>query len=601
MPVKPKTDDLFGGSQLKMTAAETAARYDEYLKKLDEAPTAPIDRYRGFPHQQGQAARALDFSRADERAGSRSPLSILQASIANPELTKALSAADLASVVSALDGLGSSIPDLTKDITTSSPVAAGLVAFDLEAPAKMLTPRPTPLRNMIPRDKGIGLAHLYKRITGFTGTGTGGVGVIRPGITDTTQNDFKMSGAANSQFWGRGPKIAYAGDTQTVPYIQFSLSDEVNWSAQFAGQGYQDVRALSRNALLWASMLMEERVMLYGRGTGAGYAGILTAPTGVAGAARALVGSETGITNGAANAYVRVVAEMGDLGVSQASAATVAIPFTTGQVIDVTYTLPAGATGARVFISSAAGADPGDAARFLYVFTGGGVYGGRSGYNKLTIQSTLPASGTVPTAWPLSAGGTANLTAADGGSAVAAEYDGVHAYATGPNTGFTTKLNGLFSTSNPGVEYQRAFAAMYLAVKADPDRILMAAQDRVQLSDAVKGSANSNYQIKLAQDEVSGYTLGTIATAILNESTGSQVNLQVHPWYPQGNSIIMSDTLPIPDSNVDSVFKIFNVQDMMGVDWPVNQFAYETSSYWFGTMVCYAPAWLGSVVGIQAV
>ena len=598
MPLaQPKVDELFAGQQL--TPSQRAERYDEYMAKLATPKVAKLDR--GFPHMQGDGAHGLDFSEAGALAGSRSPLSILQASMATPELTKALSPSDLASVVSALDAMKAQIPDLTKDITTSSPVSAGLVAFDLEAPAKMLTPRPTPLRNMIPRDRGVGLSHLYKRITGFSGTGTGGVGVARPGIVDTTQTDFKMSGASNSIFWGRGQKISYAGDTITVPYVQFSLSDEVNWSAQFAGQGYQDVRALSRNALLWASMLAEERILLNGRGTGSGYAGILAAPTAGTNTDRAAVTGETGITNASANLYVRIVAEMGDLGVSQATAASGAVAFTQGHVVDVTYTLPAGATGARVFISSAAGADPGDAARFLYTFTGGGVYGGRSGYNKITIQGTLPASGTVPTAWPLTAGGTANLTAADGGSAVAAEYDGIHAYANGSTTGYRAALNTTFSTSNPGIEYQRAFASLFDSVKAEPDRIIMAAADRVQLSDAIKGSSNSNYQIKLTQDDVSGYTLGSVATAILNESIGKICDLMVHPWYKQGNSIVMSDNLPIPDSNVPSVFRVFNVQDMMGVDWPVNQFAYEASSYWFGTAVCYAPAWLGSVCGIQAV
>lgn len=587
----PKVDDLF--SDPTLSPAQKAERYDEYLAKLDAAPTVTVGPG-NLPHVSG---RAIDFGAA---AAPRTPHEILAKAIAAPEITKAMAPEALASLTSALDAAKAQIPDLTKDITTSSPVATGLVAYDLEAPAKMLTPRPTPLRNRISRARGIGLNHQFKRITGFTGTGTGGVGVIRPGITDTTQTDFKMSGAANSQFWGRGPKITYAGDSQTVLYVQFSLSDEVNWSAQFAGQGYQDIRALSRNALLWSSMLMEERIALYGRGTGAGYAGILAAPTGAGGAARAAGAGEVGITNGSGNAYFRVVAEMGDLGVSQATAATGAVAYTTGQVIDVTYTLPAGATGARVFISLAAGADPGDASRFLYTTTAGTIFGGRSGYNKLTVQGTIQTAGTVPTAYPLSAGGTANLTAADGGSAVAAEYDGVLAYCTGANAGYTNKINGLFSTTNPGTEYQQAFASLYDAVKASPDRIMMQGRDRKQLSDAVKGSANSNYQIKLAQDDITGYTLGTLATAILNEVTGDQVNLEVHPWLPQGNSLIISDSLPIPDSNVDSVFKFFDVQPMMGVDWPVNQFAYEASSYWFGTLVCYAPAWLGSVVGIQA-
>ena len=68
---------------------------------------------------------------------------------------------------------------------------------------------------------------------------------------------------------------------------------------------------------------------------------------------------------------------------------------------------------------------------------------------------------------------------------------------------------------------------------------------------------------------------------------------------PQGNAPIVSDTLPIPDTQVSEVFTVFNVQDMMGVDWPVNQFAYESSSYWYGALVAYAPAWLGAVKGIK--
>jgi len=588
----PKVEELF--SDHTLTPAARSERFDRYTAALAGAPMRVLERGE-LPHTNG--GQRIDFTTSQPT----SPLGMLQKAAQSPDLVKSLGAEALASLTATLATLGTQIPDLVKDITTSSPVSTGLVAYDLEAPAKMLTPKPTPLRNRIPRRPGIGLNRQYKRITGFTGTGTGGVGVIRPGITDTTQNDFKMSGASNSQFWGRGPKISYAGDSATVPYIQFSLSDEVNWSAQFAGQGYQDVRALSRNALLWSSMLMEERVMLYGRGTGSGYAGILAAPTGVSGTARSATGSEVGIVNASANMYVRVVAESGDFGVSQATAATGAIAFTAGQVVDITYTLPAGATGARVFISQAAGADPGDAARFLYTATVGTIFGGRSGYNKLTIQGTFNTSGTVPTAYPLTAGGTANLTAADGGSAVAAEYDGILAYCTGANAGAVSKINGTFSTTNPGTEYQTVFASLFDAVKASPDRILMAGRDRKQLSDTIKGSANSNYGIRLMQDDVSGLTLGSVAVGIFNEVTGQECAIEVHPWLPQGNSLVLSDNLPIPDTNVDSIFAAVNVQDMMGVDWPVNQFAYESSSYWFGTLVCYAPAWLGAVVGIQAV
>ena len=597
MPVRPQ--EMFGGAGT-LTARELAEQHKAYVDHVNGIHEFRLDRTAAMPHQSGNSMDFNALAKAD--APGRTPFGILQDTLQAPELVKSMSPEALASVASSLEAMKAQVPDLTKDITTSSPVSTGLVVFDLETGAKMLTPKPTPLRNRIARRRGYGLAHRFKRITGFSGTGTGGVGVIRPGIADTTQTRFDASGSTNALWFNRGPKISYAGDEFTVPYIQFGVSDEVNWSAQFAGQGFQDIRALSRNAVTWASMLLEERVMLYGRGTASGFSGVLTAPTGVAGAARSTTGSEVGLSGITSSLiYVRVVAELGDYGVSQATAATAGISATNGQVVDITYTLPAGATGARVFVSTGA-ADPGDASRWLYVGNGSATSptpGGRSGYNKLTLQGPLPTSGTVPTSWPLSQGGTANLTAADGGSAYANEYDGILTYCTGANAGYTNKINGLFSNTNPGVEYQTAFGSLYDAVKADPDRIMFSGQDRRQLSDTIKGASNSNYGIRLMQDDINGVTLGSIAVGIVNEITGKEVALEVHPWLPQGNSLILSDQLPIPDTQVDQIFAVYNVQDLMGIDWPVLQFTYDTSSYWFGTMICYAPAWLGSVTGIQ--
>ncbi len=597
----PKAEDLFGGAG-RLSKAELARRWDEYvdvLNKTDDRVLGRTDWQTKAPHRSGER---LDLSAGG--APARTPLDMLTKAISGPELAKSMSAEALGQLTTLLESAKAEIPDLVKDLTTTSPLSTGLVVFDLETGAKLLTPKPTPLRNTIPREQGYGLAHRFKRITGFTGTGTGGVGVIRPGIADTTQTRFDASGSTNALWFNRGGKIAYAGDETVAPYIQFSASDEVNWSAQYSSRGFQDLRALSRQALIWASMLLEERILLYGRGTQSPYSGTLAAPTGVSGTARAAVAGEIGVSGVTTNVFVRVVAEMGDFGVSQASAATGAVATTNGQVVDVTYTLPAGATGARMFVSTGA-ADPGDASRWLYVFTNlpAGLSGGRSGYNKITIQGALPISGTVPTAWPntIPGGAAINLTTTDGGSAVTNEYDGVLAYCTGANAGSTVKINTTFDKTNPGVEYQNAFIAMYEAVKASPDRILFSGSDRKQLSDAVKGSANSNYGIRLMQDDITGVTLGTVAASILNEVTGDEVNIQVHPWLPQGNSLILSDTLPIPDTSVDSVFKVFNVQDLMGIDWPVNQFTFDASSYWFGNMVCYAPAWLASVVGIQRV
>ncbi|GAC1536195.1 MAG: hypothetical protein NVS3B1_30320 [Marmoricola sp.] len=47
------------------------------------------------------------------------------------------------------------------------------------------------------------------------------------------------------------------------------------------------------------------------------------------------------------------------------------------------------------------------------------------------------------------------------------------------------------------------------------------------------------------------------------------------------------------------MWAVVNVQDYMGVQWPVSQFSYDFSSYWLGTFLCYAPAWNASITGIK--
>jgi hypothetical protein len=88
----------------------------------------------------------------------------------------------------------------------------------------------------LPRQPGQGLVRRFKRITGFSGSGTGSAGAaFLHGISETTQNDFSLGGATALKLI-RGPKITYSMDDQTVNYKQFSLSDQISWEAQFAGR-----------------------------------------------------------------------------------------------------------------------------------------------------------------------------------------------------------------------------------------------------------------------------------------------------------------------------------------------------------------------------
>src|SRR5579863_8231900 len=86
------------------------------------------------------------------------------------EVRKALDDMEMAKGSADSTWSGSRSEYLSKEWTLTTPISTGLVPFDLEAPAKLLTPRPTPLRNSIPRVKGQGGARRFKVISGFTGT-----------------------------------------------------------------------------------------------------------------------------------------------------------------------------------------------------------------------------------------------------------------------------------------------------------------------------------------------------------------------------------------------------------------------------------------------
>ena len=548
----PKVADLFSDATPKEAAERMESFTTELGKSLSNASTVP-----------GQAPAA-------------DPTVALEALVAN----KSLSADVSAGLQNALAAQRMAMQDIQKDITLTSPLSTSFAAFDLEAPAKMLTPRPTPLRNRIPRKKGVGTSHRQKQILGYTGTGTGGVGNIFPGITQSTTTNF------GSIAYERGPKISYAAQDLILPYNSYSLSDSVTFDANFSGLGYQDLRQLSSTSTLYATMLMEERMMLMARGTASGYSGALAAPTFTLASPVAASG-QTALAN--TTYYVNVTADAGisGNGFGESILGTEAnTAVASGDVLTITVASPVtGALGYNIYVGTTTGA-----ANLTY-------QGTLKGTGTFTIQGAGAQGLTGNNAAFTTTGAAASRAAADT-SAYATGYDGILATVLGPNTGYNNAINSTFSTSNPGGEFQTAFASMYQNVKADPDMVLLNGNDRKQLSDAIKSGSNANYRLVINNPGEDGTTYGSVVTGLQNEVTGKSVDLMVHPWLNQGVAPILSFTLPIPDTEVSDVWANFLVQDYMGIQWPVTQFSYDFSTYFRGTFFCSAPAWNGAVSGI---
>ena len=546
-----KAADLYNESNPKVAAE----RHEEYTAELSKALSAP------------RAFNGETLSPSTDAAAQ------IEALVAN----KSLSPDAVASLNNALAAQRGAVGDINKEITLTNPLTDSFAAFDLEAPAKLLTPRPTPLRNKLPRKRGVGTSHRVKRILGYTGTGTGGQGNIWPGITETTQNNF-APGASNPLYLERGPQISYTADDLVLPYNSYSLSDQVSFDANFSGMGYQDLRQLSSTSTLYATMLMEERMILFARGTATGYSGILSVPSTPTATAKVVSGKAPITGNAGAKVWVKVTADAGAFGQTTTSAAAGDTPGAT-ECLEVVVPAVTGAVGYRVYVGTGASA-PADSAFYYY-----GTF----------ATSTLYVTGAIPTSGSVTA---ATVNAAGNTSAYATGYDGILPTVLGPNSGYNNNINTTFSTSNPGVEYQTVFYNLYNNVKADPDEILINGADRKQLSDAIKNGSTANYRLNLTQTDVGDYVGGATIGALYNEITGKMVPLTVHPWLQQGVSPVLSYTLPIPDTEVSDVWAVINVQDYMGIQWPVVQFSYDFSTYFRGTFFCYAPAWNGAVSGI---
>lgn len=453
--------------------------------------------------------------------------------------------------------------DLAKDWTPTNPVSTGLVPYDLEGPAKVLVPLNTPLRNTIPRVKGQGNARQFKRITSFSNAGIpGGAANQSPffnSLTGTT-----TWGPTGNVTLARPPKISYTGDSFSLPYVELGVSDSVDWISQFEGVGFDDIRALSHTAALFSHMMGEERADLYGRGSASGYAGSVSAPV------VAVVGSDSGgsLATNTYYCYVAAVAGFGQSAVStvQNSGAR------TGPSASVAITVSTEPTGG-LYYALYVGTTTGIAnAHFQTYFTG----------NTYTL-TTYNAAGAV--------------IAGTDTSADANAYDGFLTVLTGSSSGYFTRLNGALSTTNPGQEFDTALSTMYTNNGADPDEIWLTGALRASLAQSMRKAAGSGYRTTLVAGD-NGVTMGTVVTGIANPNTGKVVDVRTHRFMPQGCALIRSTSIPVPNAHVEAPAVKVNVQDYFLVDWPVIQMTYDLSTYQIGTLIHYAPAWSGAIVGI---
>jgi hypothetical protein len=543
----PSLDQLFGG----LPAEQRLDRFEAYKSALSVCQSNSLRAAKtGTVSFNGNSL--VKSASVEERIGEIRDL-----------VTKGMSADQIGDITTALDRVSDvtkagSEWTLTNPLNNSNSGVTGLVPYDLEPALALLVPRSFILRNSTSRIGGIGQAYEFRRILGVTNSNTGGVPNMSTFFNPTgTQAQF------GPVTLNRPAKIQYAADKIVLSHVNQGVSDQVDLTAQFAGQGYTDLRQLSHTSTIWAHMLGEERNMLNGRASVINISGVSAAATNAA-------ASATGLPSGTATAvYVTFSSSAGE---SQAITAS-GTPTTT--------------TGSGITLAITGGVPSGTIAVNTYVNYSGTYYKGTTVLTNGVTPATFATVAALPS------------TSADNGSGNTLGYDGYVSTLTNPAlSGNVVALNGALSQSVPGNDFQSVFYNLYSSVIADPDMILTTASIRKALAASIQQEGTpTGYRLNY-QTGSDGVTIGSVVTAIQNESTGKMVDVVAHPYMPAGVALVHSKTLPFPDSGVSETVQVVNVQDMIVLEWPQIQLSWDISTYQYGTLAFRAPAWSGAITNI---
>jgi len=547
----PSLDQLFSG----LPADEQVKRFEAYKSALSTVHSNTL-----------AASKRGEISFDPTRGIQKSVNTASRITELTTEITKAVSGDQLAAVQSSLDGLA----DLQKDLTLTSPLnstisgVSGLVPYDLDPVLSLLIPKELYLRNSIARIKAQGQALEFRRITGLSNAGVGGVGQT---------SSFFNSTSASTSFGGvslnRPTKITYAADKIVKSFVEQGLSDSVSLQAEFAGQGYTDLRQLSHTSLIWSHFLAEERNMMNAVST-ALPTSALTSVT----AANDSTGSGLPATSSSV-VYITLSSAYGETAGVSAGTVTNA---TAGKGVSVTWTgtAPFGAVAVNIYVVVGS---------TTYKATTPSLASGVAGLSFAAISGTYPSTD-----------GSYNAYAAGANSG--SGYDGFISTLASLG-GYQNQFNATVSSqSEPAGFIQDALVSLFNSSMADPEVIFTTAAVRRAISKALQQGGNStSYRFNYATG-TDGIAVGAMVTGVANEATGTMLDLVTHRFMPAGTLLIHQKQLPFPDSGVSQTVEAHNVVDSMIIEWPQIGFSYDCSSYTYGSLAFRAPAWSGIVTGI---
>jgi hypothetical protein len=478
-------------------------------------------------------------------------------------------------------GVGAS--PLAKAFLQPTTATTGLQVYDLEAPAKLLYPVLTPLRNKIPRvGGGRGIQANWRAITAInTSNISAGLGQgNRGGVMDQTIKEYFA---------------AYRG---------IGLDNYVTFEADMSAEGFQDLKSTAVQSLLRALMIQEERILLGGNGI----TGLGTTPTPTVTAIGSGGAIGTGITVQVGCVALTMegkrLSTMG-AGVPQQISRTNADGST-----DVYGGGAGGPSAIGSVATSAAGSSisahvapvVGAFGYAWYLGTAGTQYlVAITSINSMLYTTALPATGQQFST--IAGDNSVNQLVFDGFSAIAAK-PGSGAYWAAMPTG-TDGIGTPLTADGAGgiVEIDSALQSFWDNYRLSPDEMWVSSQEQNYFRKKVLMAPSatvplSRFTIATSQDRVRG---GSSVRGYLNPfgmGQAQEIPIRLHPDMPPGNVLFTTSELPYALNDVTNVYQVRTRKDYYQIEWPLRTRKYEYGCYSDEVLQHYFPPSLGFITNI---
>lgn len=469
--------------------------------------------------------------------------------------------------------------DLTKAQSTTG---TGLVAYDLQAPAKNLYPVSTPIRNRIPRvGGGAGTATNWRQVSAIAGSGYDSMGWVPEGV--------------------RSGVMSYTTANKSATYVTLGEEDYATFEAISAGRGFEDIQAKMTMRLLQKAMLKEEFAILGGNNSNA--LGTPATPT--------LSSSGTGGSLGSATYSVAVVALTleGWFAATRTGVLKVETTKTVTSADGTTFTVNGGSSQ-----KSAAATQAVTSPALLFANTtavqgavGYAWYVGLAGAEKLEAFTTINSvkitalAGTGQALTAITADNSTNSLAFDGlHTSFVKSGSGSYfkALATGTaGTGTVLTASGRGSVT----EIDVALQTMWDAYQVTPTVLYVNSQELTNISAKVLSSASSPLLSYFnSTEDAYRITAGGTVSFYYNPymlDGGMRIPVKLHPMVPPGTILMFAENLPVQyqSNEVPNVAEVKTRQDFYRLDWPLRTRRREVGVYVEEVLAVYAP-FAGAVI-----